>query len=69
MAYHSACGILVPRPGIEPTAMKVWSPNHWTAREFPGGGILEMVADVSVGQKFSESPRWELKNTDRTQDT
>ena len=32
-----ACGILVPRPGIKhvPPAVKVWSPNHWTAREFP----------------------------------
>ena len=30
-----ACGILVPRPRIEPTlpALEVWSPNHWTARE------------------------------------
>ena len=32
-----ACGILVPRPGIEPgpSAVKAPSPNHWTAREFP----------------------------------
>ena len=32
-----ACGILVPRPGIEPMppAMQAWSPNHWTAREDP----------------------------------
>ena len=31
-----ACGILVPGPGIEPmpSAVKAWSPNHWTAREF-----------------------------------
>ena len=27
--HRTACGILVPQPGIEP------SPNHWTAREFP----------------------------------
>ena len=34
---HVAFGILVPRPGIEPgpSAVKVWSPNHWTAREVP----------------------------------
>ena len=34
---HRACGILVPWPGIEPTrcTVKVWSPNHWTVREFP----------------------------------
>ena len=32
-----SCGILVPRPGIEPraSAVKTQSPNHWTAREFP----------------------------------
>ena len=35
--HHAACGILVPRPGIEPgpPAVEAWSPNHWTAREFP----------------------------------
>ena len=33
MAYE----ILVPQPGIEPRplAVRVLSPNHWTAREFP----------------------------------
>ena len=32
-----ACGILVPRPGIEPLppALGAQSPNHWTAREVP----------------------------------
>ena len=31
----AACGILVPRPGIEPAplAVRARSPNHWTARE------------------------------------
>ena len=31
------CGILDPQPGIEhrPLAVKAWSPNHWTTREFP----------------------------------
>ena len=35
--YCLACEILVPRPGIEPRplAVRLWSPNHWTAREFP----------------------------------
>ena len=34
--HHAACGILVPRPGIEPgaPALRVPSPNHWTTREF-----------------------------------
>ena len=33
----AARGILVPWPGIEPgpSAVKVRSPNHWIAREFP----------------------------------
>ena len=34
---HTASRILAPRPGIDPgpSAMQVWSPNHWTVREFP----------------------------------
>ena len=34
---HAACGILVPRPGIEPVPPEVeaQSPNHRTAREVP----------------------------------
>ena len=33
---QAACRILVPWPGIEPVppAVEVWSPNHWTTREF-----------------------------------
>ena len=35
--YHMACGIITVIPGIEagPSAVKEWSPNHWTTREFP----------------------------------
>ena len=38
-----ACGILVPQPGTEPGALavKAPSPNHWTAREFPGLCVLD----------------------------
>ena len=34
---RAACTFFVPPPGIEPgpQAMKAWSPNCWTAREFP----------------------------------
>ena len=34
---HEARGILVPRPGIEPTpsALEAQSLNHWTPREVP----------------------------------
>ena len=33
--HHAACGVLVPWPGIEPvpSAVKAWSPNHWTANK------------------------------------
>ena len=31
----TACGILVPQPGIEPAALEAWSLNHWTPREVP----------------------------------
>ena len=35
--HCTACGILVPWPGIEfrPSVVKAWSPNPWTTREFP----------------------------------
>ena len=35
--WHAGCRILVPWPEIEPVppAVEAWSPNHWTAREFP----------------------------------
>ena len=35
--YQVAYGILVPHPGIKPvpSAVKVWSPNRWTARKVP----------------------------------
>ena len=34
--HQMACGILVPRPGVEPVplAVKMLSPNHWTSSEF-----------------------------------
>ena len=35
--HHTACGILIPQPGVEPEPLAVtaWSPNQWTTREFP----------------------------------
>ena len=35
--HLTACGILVPWPGIElgPSAKKAQSPDYWTTREFP----------------------------------
>ena len=37
LPYHTVFEILVPQPGIESTslAVKMQSPNHWTARKFP----------------------------------
>ena len=36
--HCTACGILVPRSGIEPVplAVKAQSPNHWTTKKSPG---------------------------------
>ena len=39
---RTACRILVPRPGIEPTPPAVEAQNlhHWTTREVPSNGFL-----------------------------
>ena len=58
---RAVCGILGPRPGIEPVppVLAAWSLNHWTTREVRRHGILNSLfleADkVTV-------PSW--KNTD-----
>ena len=63
------CGILVPRPGIKlkPLAVKAWSPNHWTAREFPGS----MLFDTGLSNIFFwicplRQGKQKQKNTDAT---
>ena len=35
--HCTACGILVPWPGIKPvpTVVEALNPNHWPTREFP----------------------------------
>ena len=40
----AACGILVPQPGIEPVppAVEARILNHWTTREVPKQGFLEV---------------------------
>ena len=47
--YHTACGILVPRPGMEPAppALEVQSLNHWTPREVRGLPYLMPLHAVS----------------------
>ena len=46
--WHTACGILVPRPGIEPAppALEAWSLNHWTSRE----ALKAYINKISVEQ-------------------
>ena len=43
--HAAACGILVPQPGIkpEPSEVKAWSSNHWTAKEFPPLSFLQLT--------------------------
>ena len=48
---HTACGILVLRPGIEPapSAVKARSPNHWTARKFPKNFCSQSnLSDINI---------------------
>ena len=58
--YHTACGILVPQLGIkpEPSVLKVWSLNHWTAGEttikknFFKLGLKSHAKSISPIQKY-----------------
>ena len=51
---QAACGILVPRPGIEPgpSAVKAPCPNHWTTREFPVLLFFKYGFAKSMNKKF-----------------
>ena len=56
-AWHVACGILVPRPEIEPAlpAMEVQSLNHWTVREVPDHYYFADVdTEAQRGQQLAE---------------
>ena len=61
--YHATCGILVPRPGIEPgpPAVEAWSPNHWTAREVPGFFLLMEQCPQLGGWGAHRAPHPSLK--------
>ena len=55
---HVAHGILVPRAGIEPgsSAVRVLSPNHWTAREFLKIFLKNIICALQIDvhkEKFS----------------
>ena len=64
------CGILVPRPGIEPVppAVEAWSPNPWTAREAPEMGILNS-SRVLLAQAHTTYPSWPLPTPIPTADS
>ena len=52
-----ACRILVSWPGIKlasPT-VEIWSPNHWTAREFPSGTLPPTLNLYPKWPAFSSS--------------
>ena len=55
------CGILVPWPGIEPrpSAVKAWSPYHWTTREFPWKDFNKVTA-LKSAEEISAVPPLEL---------
>ena len=50
LPWHTACRILVPWPGVEPSplAVKVQSPNHWTTRELPWHLLLSVCVSIMV---------------------
>ena len=43
--HCTACGIFVPRPGIQPVhpSVEVQSPNHWTTRKAPENYIFNFI--------------------------
>ena len=47
------CEILVLQPGVKPgpLAVRVWSSNHWTAREFSDLSDLEMALGCLIVKK------------------
>ena len=56
---HTACGLLVPQPGIEPMLppLGAQSLNHWTTRKVPKRYILKevnfmYVNSISTRKKF-----------------
>ena len=70
LAPPTVCGILVPWPAIElgPSALRVWSPNLWTAREFPLCYPLYYNSICFLwwsGTKLAISPRYTYNVLDR----
>ena len=61
-ARCTACRILVPQPGIEPRAraVKVQSPNHWTARELPANYASGLPTGLLILPKRGMRGSWEV---------
>ena len=57
----TACGTLVPRPGIEPAppALEAWSLKHWTARDVPAAQyrVAHSQCSVSGGSSYYQEVR------------
>ena len=53
---HRACRISVPQPGAEPAllAVKVQSPNHWSAREFLR---MDEISQCVCVERLKQKPR------------
>ena len=51
--HHTGWGVLVPQPGIPPvpSAVKVPSPNHWTASKFPGA-LDKRIENIFVAYTY-----------------
>ena len=60
-----ACGILVPRPGIEPrpSAVKTWCPNHWAAEEIPCTYVLGQESGPQKPPCYSTDDIFSVKQT------
>ena len=42
-------------------AVEVWTPNHWTAKEFPDAAVLNRVHKVGLTEKVTESGLKDLR--------
>ena len=62
--HHSACGILVPWPGIKriSLAVEVQTPIHWTTREFPSNRLqVPYLQIICCSGYTSSSSHWRTK--------
>lgn len=55
-----SCGILIPRPDIEPvpSAVRAQNSNHWTTREFSPMTIRESYKKEIISFEFSRGRGW-----------